>query len=52
MANKGERERERQREKGLEERERSGIGGERKMAWVNFDHWLKSTIEYFRDVTQ
>jgi hypothetical protein len=39
-------EKERQREKGLR-RERSDIGGKRKMAWVDFDRWLKSTPEYF-----
>ncbi len=50
MANKGEgeRQREREREKGLEKRERSGMGGNRRIAWVDFDHWLKSTPEYFQ----
>jgi hypothetical protein len=39
-------EKERQREKGLR-RDRSNIGGHRKLAWVDFDCWLKSTPEYF-----
>jgi hypothetical protein len=42
-ANRRERETEREQIIG----ERSSVGGERKMAWVDFDHWLKSTPEYF-----
>ncbi len=39
-------EKEKQREKGLR-RERSDIGGKRNVACVDFDHWLKSTPEFF-----
>jgi hypothetical protein len=39
-------EKEIQREKGLR-RERYNIGGKRKVAWVDFDCWLKSIPEYF-----
>jgi hypothetical protein len=39
-------EKERQRENGLR-RERYNIGGKRRVAWVDFDSWLKSIPEYF-----
>ena len=40
-------ERKRQRKKGLEEREKKYCQRERRRAWVDFDRWLKSTLEYF-----
>ena len=39
-------EKERQREKRLEERDKWHWWREK--AWVDFDHWLKTTPEYFK----